>query len=639
MPYGYQGKILRVNLSDSAITIEEPGDNFYRSYLGGRSVIAYYLLKETQPGIDPLGPENVLIMAGGPVTGVPIGGAGRNSVGAKSPLTDGFRDAEVGGWFGAAFKHAGFDAVVFTGKADKPVYLVVHDGEVELRDAGQIWGKATADAAKALRDELGVGRVRTAMIGPGGERMVRFASVMNDINRAAGRAGVGAVMGSKNLKAVVAYGGKAPEVAEPEKVQELAKWMVQNYMEGAKALHELGTANVLGYLNAMGGLPTRNFRQGVFEGANDISGETMKSTIFLSPDTCYGCPVACKRVVKVDEPYKVDPLYGGPEYETLGALGSLCGVNDLKAIARGNELCNATGLDTISTGSAIAFAMECCEAGLLSAKDTGGLDLRFGNADAMLKAIERIAKREGIGDLLAEGPARAAQQIGGGAAKLAMHVKGQPMPMHEPRFKQGMGVGYAVAAQGADHNQSIHDTGYRRPGPGLADVNAMGVFEPMALDDIGPGKMRLFTYQQHFEAARNCLVMCMFVPWKHQQTADILQAVTGWNTNLWELLKAGERSTTMARAFNAREGWGREHDYLPKRMFEPLTGGRMMNNIAVNPDALQNAIDCYYGMMGWSIPDGIPTAGKLHELDLAWVTEELAKHGKSAGSGSFDSRL
>jgi aldehyde:ferredoxin oxidoreductase len=359
--------------------------------------------------------------------------------------------------------------------------------------------------------------------------------------------------------------------------------------------------------------------EGSFAGAAKITGEVMAEEILVDRDTCYACPIVCKRVVEVEGPHSVDRAYGGPEYETLGSLGSACGVDDLKAIAKGNELCNAYTLDTISTGMTISFAMECFENGLLTLEDTGGIDLRFGNAEAMLKVIELIARREGIGDLLAQGSKKAAQQIGRGAEQYAMHAKGVEFPMHEPRVKQGMGLGYAVSSIGADHMQGLQDHSYVSRAP-----TNLGILETLPMHDLGPIKVRMLVYRQCWWGSLNCLVICdhcdLYDPAKG---AQLLAAVSGWDTNAWELMKIGERSLTMARAFNLREGFTKDDDWLPDRVFEAHPNSPPWG-IAMSREDLRNAIDLYYGMMGWDA-EGVPTAAKLHELGIAWVIEELKK--------------
>ncbi len=623
-PGGYTGKILRVNLSDKSISIEEPDDRFYRRYFGGTALIGYYLLKELKPGIDPLGPDNKLIFSTGVITGIPCGGSGRSGVGSKSPLTGGCGDSQAGGFWGAELKRAGWDAIIIEGKAANPVYLWINDDKVEIRDASHLWGKATKEVEEQIQDELGDKRIRVAQIGPGGEKLVRFACILNDIIHAYGRNGHGAVMGSKRLRAIAVRGHRALPLAHPEKVGEVAKWLVDNYKVLFAFFTAHGTSGGLPGLNEAGILPTRNFQEGQFEGYMDIAGETMTKTILVSRGNCYACPINCKREVKVGPPYNVDPVYGGPEYETMAALGSFCGINDLKAIAKGNQICNANGLDTIATGNAIAFAMECFERGILSKKDTGGIELKFGNAEAMMTMVEMITKREGLGDILAEGTKRAAEKIGHGAAKYAMQIKGQELPMHDPRGKVGLGIGYATSPTGADHCHSIHDTEYATEGPYFEVIKALGILEPLSPLDLSPAKVRMSQYFVNWQHFLNCAHICLIMPFSPSQTAQLVNGATGWNTSVFELMKVGERALALARVFNARESYTAKDDIIPERFYEAFNSGPLKDK-KISREAMHQAIQTYYKMAGWDPERAVPTTEKLQELDLGWVVEELDK--------------
>ena len=618
---GYTGKILRVDLTSGSIDVETPGELFYRRYIGGAGLIAYYLLKEVDPEVDPLGPDNLLIFAAGPVTGVPIAGAGRSAVGGKSPLTGGYGEADVGGFFGAEMRRAGFDAVVIRGQAESPVYLWLHDGEAEIRPANHLWGKTTGDTQAAVQEELGERTARLALIGPAGEKMVRYACVINDLKHAAGRTGMGAVMGSKKLKCVVARGRAQVPVADKEGVQALAKYMSTNWKEKAWSMHELGTPGGLTGLHKQGKLPTRNFQDGQFEGNEKIGGEALRDTLLIDRGGCYACPIRCKRVVEVnDDDYQVDPLYGGPEYETLGSFGSVCGVDDLRAISKANEISNAYGLDTISAGMVVAFAMECFENELLTVEDTDGLELRFGNGKAMVEMVQQIAERRGLGDLLAEGSTLAAEKIGGGAEAFVVNTHGQPFPMHECRSRHGQALGYAVSPTGADHMHNMWDEGLvREPvGEGWA---SMGVYTSVPATELNAAKVHAYTVTANMKWLDNSLGLCMFIPWTTDQKVEIVRAITGWETNLWELLKAGERYVTMMRLFNMRCGWTREDDVLPARMAEPHRSGSVTEK-PVMPDVLSEAVTRFYGMMGWDPETGMPTGARLEELEIAWVASQ-----------------
>ncbi len=617
---GYTGKILRVDLTKKTIEVEEPDELFYRRYLGGSGLIAYYLLKELRPDVDPLGPDNLLIFAGGPITGVPVAGSGRSAVGGKSPLNGGYGEADVGGFFGAELRRAGFDAVLVRGKADSPVYLWLHDGEAEIRPADHLWGMTTGDCQAAVQEELDEKAARFALIGPAGEKLVHYACVINDLKHAAGRTGLGAVMGSKNLKCVVARGRAKVPVADEEGVQRLAKYMATTWKDKSWSMHELGTPGGLTGLHAQGKLPTRNFQDGQFEGAEKIGGEALRDTLLIDRGGCFACPIRCKRVVEVDdEDYVVDSLYGGPEYETIGAFGSNCGVDDLRAISKANEICNAYGLDTISVGMAVSFAMECFENGLLTIEDTGGLELSFGNGAAMVALTQQIADRQGLGELLAEGTDGAAARIGSDAFKYALNTHGQPFPMHECRSRHGQALGYAVSPTGADHMHNMWDEGLAQETVG-SGWKALGVYTSVPATELNAAKVHAYTVTSSHKWLDNALGLCMFIPWTLDEKVELVRAITGWETNLWELLKVGERSVTLMRLFNLRAGWTRADDRLPERMNEPHVSGSV-TEAPVDPAVLEEAVTQYYVMMGWDAQTGEPHPLKLEELEISWAAD------------------
>jgi len=618
MEFGYSDKILRVNLSNDKISIEHPEEIFYRKYIGGEGFVAYYLLKELKPNTDPLGPENKLIFATGPITGVSIAGTGRNSVGAKSPLTNGFGEAEVGGYWGPELKKAGFDAIIIEGKAKSPIFIWINkNGNVEIRDASHIWGKTTGEAQKIIKKELDDNLVRISQIGSGGEHLVRYACVINDLRSAAGRTGMGAVMGSKNLKAVVVRGNKRPKVANKEKLREIRNSFSNNYLKYYKEYFSHGTGGgVMEMFASIGNLPTRNFKAGGIGSAKTLDPQINEEEINLKMETCFACPIKCKKVVQIKEPWVVDPEYGGPEYETLAAFGSNCGIYDLKAVCKANELCNKYSIDTISTGMSISFAMECFENNILNEFDTGGIILKFGNSKAMIQMIEKIAKREGLGDILAEGVKRAAEKIQNGAQKFAIHVKGQELPMHEPRLKQGLGLGYAISPTGAEHMHNLHDTVIANEGS-IANFNTFGIFTPLRLNDLSAKKIRALIYHMNWCALGNALVMCYFVPWSPFELTEVVRAVTGWNSSTFELMKVGERIMNMTRIFNLREGFTSDDDRLPDRFFQPHTSG-VLAETAINLENFSEAKKIYYEMMGWN-KNGVPLKIKLDELDISWA--------------------
>jgi aldehyde:ferredoxin oxidoreductase len=618
MSFGYFRRILRVNLTEGQSVIETPDDVFYRRHLGGAGLIAYHLLKEVPPGADPLGPKNRLIFACGPLTGAPLAGSGRNAIGARSPLTGAIGESDVGGFWGAELKAAGFDAIIVEGQAASPVYLWVHDGEAELRDASHLWGLENKETHTAIREELDEQRAKIALCGPAGEKLVRYAAIVADLKHVAGRTGLGAVMGAKNLKAVAVRGTGRLPLADPAGVGALARWLRENYRDLMGQFPDLGTGvSVIPY-NRMGALPVHNFRDGHLDGADVLGREGLAEHVVVRMESCYACAVSCKKVAILDEPYSVDPAYGGPEYETAASLGSNCGVADVYALTKASERCNALGLDSISAGGTIAFAMECFEAGLLTTEDTGGLELRFGNAEAMLQLLELISARRGIGDLLAEGTKRAAERIGPDAERFAVHVKGQELPYHDPRIQHGLGLGYAVSYTGADHCHSAFDRSYEQE-PGMDGVRNLGVLEPMPATWLGPEKVRAIIYGGLRAHLNNCLGLCNFLPYRNDQVVEAVRAVTGWDTNAWELWKAAERMVTLARAFNVRQGFTPADDRLPPRMAEPL--GPDGPGEPIDPAAVEAALPLYYEMMGWDPATGVPRPAKLHELDIGWVTE------------------
>lgn len=627
MAYGYNGKILRVDLTGSTISEEQLSETIYRRYMGGSALSLYYLLKEQKPGADPLGPENMLIFMSNVISGAPMPGFTRYTVAARSPLSGTFGEAEAGGFWGPELKHAGFDGVILEGASPKPVYLWVHDGRAEIRDASRLWGKDTGEVQQIIHEELGDKRIRVAQCGPAGEKRVRYACVLNELKHANGRAGMGAVMGSKNLRAIAVRGTGKVETADGETLKEIRKQVLERLPTSplGPAFKTYGTPVFLAALQNLGILPTRNFQSGRFEGAEAISGEAMEKSMLESSKGCYSCAVQCKRAVKVEGKYPASPEYGGPEYETLGSLGSFCGIDSLEAVAHANELCNRWGLDTISAGVSIAFAMECSERGILTQDDTDEIDLRFGNAEGMVEMIRKIAFREGIGDLLAEGVMRASRKIGRGSEAFAMHVKGQEIPMHDPRGKYAVGMSYAVSPVGADHIEALHDTSFVNEGPALDAVKPAGILEPMSATEMGARKVSQFTHSQQILSFFNCAGICNFSAMPYTAytlplLARAMEAVTGWNVSIHEMMELGERAVTMARIFNVREGFTTEDDDLPERLYEPLEAGTPGEK-RIDREEFARGIELYYEAMGWNRETGIPTDGRLAYLGLEWLMD------------------
>ncbi|MDH7487422.1 MAG: aldehyde ferredoxin oxidoreductase family protein [Anaerolineae bacterium] len=639
MPYGYTGRILHVDLTTGQLSVEEPGEKFYRRYMGGSALALYYLLQEMPCGADPLGPDNLLVLAASVVTGAPISGLSRLTVAARSPLTGAVGDSQSGGFFPAELKFAGYDAVVIKGRAPRPVYLWIHDGQAELREAGHLWGRITGEVEAGIKKELGDDRVQVLQCGPAGEKGVRFAALLSMCNRANGRTGMGAVMGAKNLRAVAVRGRQRPLLADEAALRELTRWGVEALpRSGLARLARFGTSNGVPGHQQAGRLSTRNFTSGVFEGWQALSGETMYDTILrgaaqgqqdrLGRDTCYACAVRCKRVVEVTEgPCLVDPFYGGPEFETIALFGSGCGISDLVAVAKANELCNKYGLDTISCGATIAWAMECYENGLLTPQDTDGLELRFGHAEAMVQLVEMIARREGCGDLLAEGSARAATRIGRGTERFLTTCKKQEAPAHVPQVKRTLALMYAVNPFGADHQSNAHDGDYASGGERMAQL---GLLDPQPPLSLNAEMVRYTLLTQHFRSALDSLTICHFCfglgGWElygPEQLLQAIRAVTGWEVSLYEVMKLGERRVNLMRAFNAREGIGREADTLPAKFHDvPLKGGAS-DGYYIDRQEWQRALEIYYTMAGWDLETGYPTRAKLEELGIGWVADEL----------------
>jgi aldehyde:ferredoxin oxidoreductase len=627
MPFGYHGKILHVDLSHGSLAVEEPSEDFYRTYMGGSALGLYYLLKFSPPNIDPLGPDNLLILALSVLTGAPISGQSRMTAIAKSPLTNAVGDSQSGGFFPAEMKFSGYDAIVIRGKAKRPVYLWLHDGEAEIRPADHLWGKITGEVDTLLKKELKDDRIQIAQCGPAGEKLVRFAAIMNMANRANGRTGMGAIMGSKNLKAVAVKGNQRPQLADRSRLIELARWGADHIEESdVLGLGLFGTAEVMNPQNRKGGQASYNWSSGYFENANALDGTTMAKSILMKRDTCYSCSIRCKRVVEVnDESQPVHPNYGGPEYETLSTFGTYCGIDDLKSVAYANQLCNMYGLDTISCGATIAWAMDCYEQGIITKEDTDGIDLRFGNVNAMIRMVELIARREGFGNILAEGSARAAEVIGRGAEELVVAVKGQELPAHMPQVKRSLALIYAVNPYGADHQSSEHDPSYTAY---PKRMEQLGLINPQPADVLNFEKVWFALTTQYAYSCLDTLNICQFVfgsAWQLFELEQLVQAtraITGWDVDLNELLTVGERRLNLLRAYNAREGIGRNADILPNKLYKALKGGKT-DGIYITSEELEQAKDWYYALAGWDSTTGKPTRKTLEKLGLNWVADEL----------------
>jgi aldehyde:ferredoxin oxidoreductase len=633
MPYGYNGKILHVDLSSGSLSVEEPPEAIYRKYLGGSAMGMHYILRDMPAGIDPLSPENILTLMAGVSTGAPISGQSRLNANAKSPISGGIGDSQSGGFFPAELKFAGYDGIVIKGKSPKPVYLAIVDGKAELRDAAHLMDKLTGEVDDILHSEIHP-KAEILQHGLAASNGVLFSSLVSMSTRHNGRTGMGLVMASKNLKAVVVRGTKRVELADAKTLTALNRTGPKMIPENGDmdGLAKYGTAVVVLFNNTIGTLPARNYTEGQFEDADPISGEKMAETILKERDTCYACVVRCKRVVEIKGgPYQVDARYGGPEYETLGTFGSYCGIKDLAALALANQVCNEYAVDTIACGATIAFAMECFEKGIITTEQTGGIQLKFGDPDAMLQALNCIVKREGeLGKVLGQGSQRAAQVWGNGADELIITVKGAEAPAHMPHAKRSLGLIYAVNPFGADHQSSEHDPYYEE---GVGDFNLdrlkqIGLGTPQPAYSLSEEKVRFAYETEVFYSMLDSAELCQFVygpTWTLYdavQTAQMINAVTGWDLTVEELMEVGYRRLNLFRTFNAREGFGRKDDSLPKKFFKALAGTGPTAGFALTHEEMDNAISQYYRMAGWT-EEGVPTSETLKKHDIEWAAQYL----------------
>ncbi len=624
------GRIAHVDLTRGVVDMETPPEEFYRKYIGGSAMGLYYILKHVALGTDPLGPGNVLTLMVSVLTGAPISGQSRMCANALSPLVDGIGDSQCGGFFPAEMRFAGYDGIVISGMAEEPVYLWLHDGQAELRPAKHLWGKTTSRVEDALKAELGDDKIEIAQCGPSGEKLVRLAAIINMGNRANGRTGLGAVMGSKNLKAVVVRGrSKRLDLADAKHINQMARAGAADIANNADVLglQKYGTASIVSFQHFTGTLPTFNYSAGQFEHFEALSGEKMADTILKSNDTCYACSVRCKRMVETTwDGAPVEKRFGGPEYETIAIFGASCGVKELSAVARVNQLCDDYGLDTIGTGATVAWTMECYEKGVLTEADIG-FPAPFGDAGAMVRLTEMLAKRQGFGDTLAQGSRRAADLLGKGQSFLTT-VKGAESPAHMPQSKRSLALIYAVNPFGADHQSSEHDPMIEEGASELymSRLKLLGCDRPLEPRSLGPEKVRFALKTQQFYSFLDSADLCQFVwgpAWTlygPQETVDFVRAATGWQDfTLAELLEIGERRLNMLRAFNARLGLDRSADMLPEKLFRPLAGEGPTAGVALSRVEVEAAKDEYYRQAGWDVASGNPTEATLERLGLAWI--------------------
>jgi len=622
--YGNTGKLLRINLSSSKTSVEDLDSKTLSMYLGGKCLGSKLLFDEVPPEADPLGEENRLIFTAGPLQGTTVPGSGRFAVLFKSPLTDGYGEAQGGGTFGPIMKMSGYDAIIVQGVSASPVFLDISRGVATIEDASGLWGKDVWQTEKVLKKgRKGLNSI--VSIGPAGERGVKFSAIINDLGRAAARGGPGAVMGSKKLKAIIVEGdGKAP-LAQEDELRATARRAVERIRVLPAMVNRRlnGTPSLVEPLNALGILPTKNFREGVFQGADKIDAEAVKNRILVGRKACFACPVGCGRQVEV----KIGPFapvhkeIGGPEYETLASFGSLLLNDDLESIAKANELCNLMGIDTISAGVVLAYAMECYEKGVLNRDDLDDLNLTWGNAQAALTLLDKIASRKDVGDVLSEGVKRASERIGKGSEDFAMHVKGLELPLHEGRGKKGVGLLYAVSNAGAKHLEAEHDTAFERPDA----APEIGVTEPISRFSL-EGQLHRIVRTQSLWALVDSLILCKFIAPVRAMTfsemVEMTNLATGREYTLDELMLVGDRAINIGRAFNIREGFSREDDHLPPRLYQPLQGGSSAGN-RFTVKEFEKGLDEFYALRGWDLKTGRPRKETLLKLGLADVAVDL----------------
>ena len=600
--YGNWGKFLRVNLSNGEVKVEEYNEELAKKWLGSRGLAIYFLLKEMDPTVDPLSPENKLIITPGPLSGTSAPTGGRYNVITKSPHTGFITMANSGGYFGAELKFAGYDGIIVEGKAEKPVYIYIKDENVEIRDASHLWGKLVSETEEAIRKEIGSKKLRIALIGPAGENLVKFAAVMNDGHRAAGRAGVGAVMGSKNLKAIAVEGSKTVPIADKQKFMLTIREKINKLRNDPVAgggLPKYGTAVLVNIINENGLYPTRNFQTGVYEHAYEQSGEAMAAKYLIRNQPCYACPIGCGRVNKL-------PTIGvteGPEYESTWALGANLGINDLASIIEANHLCDELGLDTISTGGTLATAMELYEKGFIKDEELGEAPpFRWGNTEVLHYYITKLAKREGFGDKLAEGGYRLAESYG--HPEYSMSVKKLELPAYDPRGAEGHGLGYATNNRGGCHIKNY-----------MISPEILGYPYKMDPHDISDDKVKMLIIFQDLSAIIDAAGLCLFTTFGlgADDYRDMLNAALGWDFSTEDYLKIGERIWNAERLFNLKAGLDpAKDDTLPKRFLEePMPEGPNKGYVV----RLKEMLPRYYALRGWT-EDGKVPKEKAKELGI-----------------------
>ncbi len=611
--FGGHGKILRVNLSEGKLQEEEIPKELFDKFLTGAGLATHYLYRDVPKGADPLGPDNELILMTGALTGTVAPSTGRFNWVFKSPLTGIWAQSNSAGFWGVDFKKTGFDGVIFQGISPKPVYLVIDDGNAEVRDASHLWGKSVSETTKLIKEDLGE-KFNVDCIGIAGENQVRYASIMNDVHRAAGRCGGGAVMGSKRLKAIAVRGTKPINIANPDAFREASKKQFELLDQAMfkVTLETFGTNVVIDLVNARGGFPTRNWQTGVFPELDEINAQALSEKVLIEPMGCFACPLRCGRRSEIRTGKYKGAKGEGPEFESVGTLGGSCYVADMEAITMAHYLCDDYGLDTISTGATIGFAIECYEKEILTKSDTDGLELKFGDPDIVIELIHKIAKREGFGGLLAEGTRRMSRKLDKGSERFAMNVKGLELPAYDSRAVQITGLAYAVANRGGDHV-----TAYIQ-GPTFLDIPFLCIPDSRIKDPhvADPEEVHVLIDLENVMTALDTLGACKFMGFcvASEEWVELVAHCLGREFTYDDLVRVGERAYNLARVFNVREGVTRADDTLPPRLLEePLPEGPAAGKVNENLPAM---LDKYYELRGWDKATGKPTPEKLKELGL-----------------------
>lgn len=621
MLYGFNGKLLRVNLSTREIKNETIPDDILKKYLGGAGLALHFLLKELDRGIDPLGEENKLVFSLGPGTGVRAPGMDMHMVLSKSPLTGGVGESQASGWWGPRLKRAGWDMIIIEGRAIYPSFLVIDNDQIELRKADHLWGKDTHTVQKILEEELGK-EFSIAQVGPAGENLVRFASIVCDLIFVNNRMGMGAVMGSKNLKAIAVRGTKDVPVADGKKLEEIYHYFEENFLTNPLNFltTQEGIASAVPSCNQDGLFSTHNAQtsflpEGEIYSVGSFLGEGSMESV-----PCFSCPAQCKKRVIGNK--DIEGHYGAPSMESIVDFGFTLELLDPSFIFQLHEYSRKYGFDTTSLGVTLGFLAECFEKGLISKEDTGGVEIKFGKKEGVLSLLEEIIKGKGWGEEVGKGVKYLSNLLGKDTLPFALEVKGKEIPLHEPRVKQMLGLGYAVSPSGPDTFVVEHDTDFDENAPQLFlnNIQALGLLERLPSPSLEAKKVRMFYYLHQVFSFMDALGMCIFAfaPCRFlpfSLISPLIQAITGWEVSLFRLMKIGETRVQLERLFNLREGIGKKEDWLPERLFEPIKSGPRRGS-RINPQDLKEAIEFFYSLAGWDIDDGFPNMGKLEELAL-----------------------